>query len=1037
MIVFFVVIILSFYAFMYSSVKDNIRLRGEKTALESAEKFDRYMSTSSHLVNLEKKMLDQMLLDGASSEEIQNYMVQETKRIQETVDSGYTGLYGYILDEYHDGANWVPGDDFVPTERPWYINAMDDIGELTVAQPYVDAQTDLLVTTLSITLNDGKSVLALDISFDMIQTVTKEMKEGSKQPLQIIIDDDGYVVAHSYAEEIGRNYYKESGTLGSEIIEHLYKGQDGSFEIRRDGKNYMIYTIPISNGWYSISVIDSTESYRPLNVMVIVILLILIITVIILNIVFINSSAKSIRAEKLNHQLAMTAKVYMSVCDIDIINDTADEIKSSVAPVQNHINDKSVGAQEIFYRIFENIPNSSSREMMKDFVNFKKLQEILAEKDVVTAEYLSFGNIWCRARFIVSERTADGRLSHVLWSVENIDEEKRKREELIDISERAVAANEAKSAFLSNMSHEIRTPINAVLGLNEMILRECHDEDILSYSSSIDTAGRTLLGLVNDILDFSKIEAGKLEIIPVDYSLSSMLNDLAIMIHTKADEKNLQIIIKVDKCIPEQLHGDEIRIKQIITNILTNAVKYTEKGSITFNVGYEKMDSDKIRLKVSVKDTGIGIKKEDMSKLFSEFDRIEEKRNRNIEGTGLGMSITNSLLGMMGSSLHVDSEYGKGSEFSFEIVQDVVDWTQIGDYENTYKENVLKEHDYKEKFVAPSAQVLVVDDTPLNLTVFTSLLKKTQLQIFTEDRGDKAIKTACSKKFDIIFLDHMMPEKDGIETLKELMEREDNCNKDTPVICLTANAISGAREKYISAGFDDYLTKPIDSDKLEEMLIKYLPEDKLERRQESNDNEPADITLPAFIYDIKEIDVETAVAHCGSARIYLDILHAFADMIGECVDDAQEYLSKNDLGNVEVKIHAIKSELRTIGAYKLGEFAEGLERAAKEGNVSELNSKAGALFKRTRELESRFAALRSEEITNDESLPVITEDELHDIYKRISESAEDFDYDTADELIRSLKNYHIREEHLATVKKLLHISENVDYDQISSVVGKL
>ena len=314
-------------------------------------------------------------------------------------------------------------------------------------------------------------------------------------------------------------------------------------------------------------------------------------------------------------------------------------------------------------------------------------------------------------------------------------------EELREAKAAAEYASQAKSVFLSNMSHEIRTPINAVLGMNEMILRESEEQNILEYSENIRTAGTTLLGLINDILDFSKIEAGKMDIIPVNYDLSSVINDLVMMIQARTDKKGLLLKLDFDGDIPKMLYGDEVRIKQVVTNILTNAVKYTEKGSVTFHIGYERIADDpgSVFLDFSVADTGIGIKPEDMAKLFSEFERIEEKRNRNIEGTGLGMNITKSLLEMMGTSLKVESVYGEGSTFSFRLKQKVIKWDSLGDYEAAHRASLLSMKKYQEKFTAPDAHVLVVDDTPMNLTVFKGLLKKTLVKIDTADSGIKAL----------------------------------------------------------------------------------------------------------------------------------------------------------------------------------------------------------------------------------------------------------------------------------------------------------
>ena len=532
----------------------------------------------------------------------------------------------------------------------------------------------------------------------------------------------------------------------------------------------------------------------------------------------------------LNYRISSIANIFMTVHELDIASNEVTEIKSQSAVVNDVLNAVHCDPQGMLRTVMETVTDESSYDDVMRFIDLSTLEQRLSRTDTIAVEYLNKQKLWRRGRFVASRRDDKGHLTRVLWLSEDIDNEKRERNELVIATERAIAASEAKSSFLSNVSHEIRTPINAVLGMNEMILRECEDKNILAYSESVRTAGNTLLGLVNDILDFSKIEAGKMEIIPVDYDLSSVINDLVNMIQTKADDKGLKLEIDINRNIPKLLNGDEVRIKQIITNLLTNAVKYTEEGTVTFCIRYDRLpdDPDSVLLKFYVKDTGIGIKKEDIKKLFSKFERIEEERNRNIEGTGLGMSITKRLLEMMDSSLVVESIYGLGSKFSFKLKQKVVKWEEIGDYEAAYKASIGRREKYHEKFRASKAEILVVDDTEVNLEVFKSLLKKTAVKVDTAISGDDGLTLAYDKKYDIIFLDHMMPEKDGIETLHELRSRPKDPNIKTPVICLTANAISGAREYYICEGFDNYLTKPVDSEKLENMILEYLPKEKIE-----------------------------------------------------------------------------------------------------------------------------------------------------------------------------------------------------------------
>ncbi|MBQ9438216.1 MAG: response regulator, partial [Lachnospiraceae bacterium] len=411
--------------------------------------------------------------------------------------------------------------------------------------------------------------------------------------------------------------------------------------------------------------------------------------------------------------------------------------------------------------------------------------------------------------------------------VVRLKEEQRLEEDL----RVAQKASEAKSSFLSNMSHEIRTPINAVLGLDEMILRESSDPQTLSYAQDIQNSGKSLLSLVNDILDFSKIEAGKMEIIPVEYELSSTINDLVNMIRVKADAKGLELHVHVNKEIPHLLFGDEVRIKQCVLNVLTNAVKYTEKGSVTFRVDYVPSAGEEIALTFQVVDTGIGIKEEDLVKLYSPFERIEEARNRTIEGTGLGMSIVKNLLAMMDSQLVVKSVYGEGSDFSFTVKQRVVKPDPIGNFQETYRATAGAAKKYQEKFHAPDARILVVDDTPMNLTVAKGLLKATKVQVDTATSGEETLIKAAKTHYDLMFIDHRMPKMDGIETLAALKKMPDNLNQDTPCIALTANAVAGAREQYLEAGFTDYLSKPIDGAKLENMLLAYLPKEKVQEAE--------------------------------------------------------------------------------------------------------------------------------------------------------------------------------------------------------------
>ena len=607
---------------------------------------------------------------------------------------------------------------------------------------------------------------------------------------------------------------------------------------------------------------------------------------------------------------------------------------------------------------------------------------------------------------------------------------------LAEAAEAANQANDAKSYFLSTMSHDIRTPMNAILGLNEMVLRDSHEDEIVAYSESIRTAGKTLLGLINDILDFSKIEAGKMDIINVDYSFVSMLNDLVNMVQGKADDMGLTFNLDVDKNIPMILNGDEIRIKQIITNILSNAVKYTKEGSVTLKAGFEKIadDPNSVRLLISVSDTGIGIKPEDLKRLFVAFERIDEKRNRNIEGTGLGMSIAQSFLAMMGSHMEVESEYGKGSTFSFALVQGVKSWNPVGDYEETFKRSVSERQSYRERFTAPYARLLVVDDTPVNLSVFKSLLKRTKVQIDAAGSGDEGILFYKQKHYDVIFLDHMMPDKDGIETLKEMKEIGETLNRETPVVCLTANAISGMREMYINAGFDDYLTKPIDPDRLETLLLRYIPKGKI--APASDDDEEDDYFIPDFIFKLESIDVNSGLIHCGSRESYMVTLKMYLDAGPKNADDIEKYWSVRDLKNTTVKVHALKSTSRVIGALKLGDFAARLEKAGDSGDTDTLEKELGDLLDQYRELIKELEPLN--EIEYDEASddrPLISEKDMKEAYTALAEFCASFDYDSVVNIVESLDGYRFPEEEATRFDALKKAVDNFDYDLIPGILS--
>ncbi len=538
------------------------------------------------------------------------------------------------------------------------------------------------------------------------------------------------------------------------------------------------------------------------------------------------------------------------------------------------------------------------------------------------------------------------------------EQEQEYKQQMLKLEKQAAdEANEAKSRFLADMSHEIRTPINAIIGMNEMILRESDNKDIIGYSHNIKQSGHNLLQLINGILDFSKIEDGKMDIVPVRYNVSSQISYLRNSIAERAAAKNLELVFDIDPKLPSELYGDDTRINQIIMNLLTNAVKYTEKGTVTLLMeGKEKTEKESgtgILLHVEVKDTGIGIKESDMARLFESFERLDVVRNRNIEGTGLGMTITRKLLNLMGSELVVESEYNVGSTFSFDLWQKIEDETPLGDYKEAAASDGNDET-YSESFRAPDARILVVDDTEMNILVVTNLLKKTEIQIDTALNGPDAVKLAEENRYDIILMDQRMPDMDGTEAMRLIRGLENKLNCSTPIICLTADVIRGAKDRYLQMGFDDYLTKPVEGALLEKMISNYLPDEKIKPvRDDGNKEVQIDSASEGLINALKEAGVETeeGLRFCAyDMDMYKSVLETFAKEEKNKIENIRVSFMAEDWKNYGVYVHSLKSSSRTLGASELADIAAGLEAAAKEENIEEIRRHHDAALTKYEEL---------------------------------------------------------------------------------------
>ena len=576
--------------------------------------------------------------------------------------------------------------------------------------------------------------------------------------------------------------------------------------------------------------------------------------------------------------------------------------------------------------------------------------------------------------------------------------ENNKLREARQIAERS---NAAKSEFLANMSHEIRTPINAVMGMNEIILRESLQardnpesagdvrgifSDISGYAGIIDSAGRNLLAIINDILDISKIEAGKLEIREGPYSLRAFLSDICRLISFRAQARNLEFRADVDPRLPDSINGDETRVRQVILNVLNNAVKYTNHGSVKFTVtgtpvsGY--MPGQRVNLTFAVQDTGVGIRRKDLDRLFEKFERAGFAGSEQVEGTGLGLTISKNLLDMMGGTIEVKSEFGKGSLFTVTLPQKVVSTERIGEFDIEADPGTETEMLPQELFRAPDSRILVVDDTRMNLTVVEGLLRKTEVKIDTALSGEEALALTLNVPYDVILMDQRMYGMDGTEAMHRIREQEDGINHETPIVCLTADALAGVKEKYLAEGFTDYLSKPIDSLALKRTLLRHLPKDKVILLKEDEQNAPTSAPGPGTDTALQNTSQSTNTAaepktespfapleqagiHPARGLYYCQQDEAlYRSLLAEFAAGAEEkeerletnYASKN-WKDYALLTHSLKSTSGTIGATALSENAAVLEAAANSEDIEKIRAeheKLLELYRRTTEAIREF-----------------------------------------------------------------------------------
>lgn len=571
-------------------------------------------------------------------------------------------------------------------------------------------------------------------------------------------------------------------------------------------------------------------------------------------------------------------------------------------------------------------------------------------------------------------------------------------------------ANRAKTNFVSNMSHEIRTPMNSIVGITEILLRSQHSPKEQEYLLNIQSSGRVLLTIINDVLDCSKMESGKMQLFDEPYDTFSLFHDLKISMENRIANCPLELIYDIDPDIPCTLKGDMGRIRQIITNLVNNAIKYTEKGSIRFTVRVRQKNADKVMLYYAVEDTGIGIRKEDQKILFDAFQRVEIDRNRYVEGTGLGLTISQNLVNMMGGVIEVESEYGKGSRFFFTIEQTIIDPTPVSAVNyNGQKDNVT-EKEAECLFIAPEAHILLVDDNELNLVVAKELLKPLRMQIDTAENGLQAVKMVRGSQYDLVLMDHMMPVMDGIEAAKAIRALPEDKYQKLPIIALTANAMVDARKEFLNAGMNGFVAKPIDFARICNQLKLWLPKDLVR-------DVPKEEAKKLLADDLSDREIqpedpqmgfsfEEGVKHCGSKAALMKTIRIFYRTIDSKANKIEQCLKEGLISDYVIEIHALKSSALLIGAVPLSEAAKELEDYGKQGKTEVLEEKTPDVLTLYRDLKNILRPYAEKE---EDAKKEFSDGEWITALQQIHQCIEQFDLDGVDQIMEQLEEYQVPE----------------------------
>lgn len=926
---------------------------------------------------------------GYSMDEFRTYFTEQTDYLKNEESMQYLGIYGYIDGELMLSTAWEQPEGYRIEDCSWYQEMKQNGTELTITTPYLDMKTNRQVVSVGRMFQDGSNLIGVDVDLEDLSNLLKELDAGAGEIY--IVDQTGSIIAGENPAFMGKtldSIYHRTGAYEnyvSDINKELALETEGTVSYKTDSA--WISVKPILDNWYVVAIVDKNEVSKLAAKNAIPSAVTLTVVLLVFFMLYMNLFVRVYRTGK-KGRASIGIERYESG---SVLQDNR-RVKQVVFYVYILLATYFV---MMFYR-FQKAPVfivvTLATMLVSFLVTFIRkttvkihglcmsgcLFAIVAMYGLVPGEHNRLTDMFLAAAVVVSlyqkmELNIFMLISTIVYylymvlagryisQADPLDVSETVMDLLIILigslmllvviawnkqlqvrlkqkAEEAEAAANSKSAFLANISHEIRTPLNAILGMNELVLRESRQPHIKEYAMYIKNSGKSLLTIISDILDLSKIESGKVYLVNENYSLSSLVEDVERSIQKRIMEKGLELKIYVEPELHENLKGDEVRIKQIIMNLLTNAVKYTEKGEVRLYITGTVMDN-KQNLTIEVSDTGIGMRSEDMDKLFTNFERLDLKRNRSVEGTGLGLPITKNLLVAMGGDITVSSVYGEGSTFTATVGQEIVNEEQIGDYRKKYKEKLHHEVRYHESFHAEDARILVVDDNEVNLKIVVGLAKNTKLQIDTALSAAEGLKLIRQHSYQLLLIDHMMPEMDGIEMLQHVKTMDGGIYKDIPAVAITANALSGAKQTYLDAGFCGYLSKPIDPERFEQIIKDNLPQEYVTECGDGNGDTATEGQKTDGTSDPKQeeewsipgIDIAKALSYIGGSReLYISLLQTYLDGSEERIRKLEECKNKEDIFNYDITIHGLKGISASIGADSMAIAAAGLEEACKD-----------------------------------------------------------------------------------------------------------